>query len=97
MAPEISYSISSKQENDSKTERQVFIEKSLPGGGPQGTIIALILFLVPINELGFSGQTNNTGDMITSCKRNNIQSQIQVLAGDDRWGGGWRENNIRVL
>ena len=36
-------------------------EKSLPGYGPQGTGIALILFLVLINELGFNGQLNNAG------------------------------------
>ena len=43
--------------------------KSLPGGGPQGTILALLLFLVLINDVGFSNQENNAGDLVAS-KRN---------------------------
>ena len=42
--------------------------KALPGGGPQGTLLGLLLFLVLINEVGFEGQNNNNGDIIT-CKR----------------------------
>ena len=30
--------------------------KPLPGGGPQGTILALLLFLILINDMGFSNQ-----------------------------------------
>ena len=33
--------------------------KSLPGGGPQGTLLGLFLFLILINEVGFEGQVNN--------------------------------------
>ena len=42
--------------------------KALPGGGPQGTLLGLLLFLVLINEVGFEGQNNNNGEIIT-CKR----------------------------
>ena len=43
--------------------------KSLPGGGPQGTILALLLFIVMINDMGFEGQENNAGEIVT-CKNN---------------------------
>ena len=41
-------------------------QKSLPGGGPQGTLLGLLLFLVLINDLGFEGQRNNAGELATS-------------------------------
>ena len=43
--------------------------KNLPGGGPQGTLLALLLFIVLINDLGFEGQLNNVGEIAT-CKSN---------------------------
>ena len=43
-------------------------EKRLPGVGPQGTLLGLLLFIVLINDIGFSNQKNNVGDLIT-CKR----------------------------
>ena len=52
--------------------------KSLPGGGPQGTILALLLFIVLINDIGFEGQQNNVGDIITSKKNLKIINEIHL-------------------
>ena len=62
---------------------KVSTEKLLPGGGPQGTIIALILFLVLINDLGFDDQMNNAGEVITKVKRTNAQGKIHLKYVDD--------------
>ena len=37
----------------------------LPGGGPQGTILGMFLFLVLINAAGFREALKNTGEIIT--------------------------------
>ena len=41
---------------------------SLPGGGPQGSLLGLFLFLVLINDAGYEGQENNIGELITKKK-----------------------------
>ena len=57
--------------------------KSLPGGGPQGTILALLLFIVLINDIGFEGQTNNVGDLITSKRNMKFVNEIHLKYVDD--------------
>ena len=57
--------------------------KSLPGGGPQGTLLALLLFIVLINDLGFEGQMNNAGELITDKKNLKHLNEIHLKYVDD--------------
>ena len=66
-----------------KYKGQTSSVKSMPGGGPQGTILALLLFIVLINDLGFEGQLNNAGDIITSKRNMKIANQIHLKYVDD--------------
>ena len=47
----------------------MFCPVSLPGGGPQGTLLWLLLFLVLINDIGFEDQHSDVGEIITFKKR----------------------------
>ena len=57
--------------------------KPLPGGGPQGTLLGLLLFLVLINDAGFSDQANDTGDRLTSRKKVKAANLIHLKYVDD--------------
>ena len=57
--------------------------KWLPGGGPQGTLLGLLLFLVLINDVGFPNQTQNLGEVITCKKRITSMNEIHLKYVDD--------------
>ena len=44
---------------------EISSEKYLPGGGPQGTLLGLFLFLILVNDIGFENQDGNMADMLT--------------------------------
>ena len=58
-------------------------KKYLPGGGPQGTLLGLLLFLGLINDAGFDNQCNNAGEIITSKKNFKAANQIHLKYVDD--------------
>ena len=57
--------------------------KSLPGGGPQGTLLGLLLFIVLINNIGFENQVNNVGELITCRRKLSLLNEIHLKYVDD--------------
>ena len=55
----------------------------LPGGGPQGTLLGLFLFLILIDDAGFDGQENNVGELITAKKKVKEMNVIHLKYVDD--------------
>ena len=57
--------------------------KNLPGGGPQGTLLGLLLVIVLINDVGFGNQHNNIGEILTSKRNMHQANQIHLKYVDD--------------
>ena len=47
--------------------------KKLPGGGPQGTVLGMFLFLILINAAGFQEKIKNMGEIVTNPAINKRQ------------------------
>ena len=67
--------------------------KSLPGGGPQGTILALLLFIILINDIGCKNCTNSNClkelhlkfvDDLTIAESVNLQTDLELVNIEDR-------------
>ena len=57
--------------------------KKLPGGGPQGALLGLLLFLVLINDVGFEDQSNENGEIITCKRRVKTYNELHLKYVDD--------------
>ena len=58
-------------------------ERNLPGGGPQGTLLSLLLFLVLVNDIGFNDQKNDAGEIATSKRNMKELNLIHLKFVDD--------------
>ena len=58
--------------------------KDMPGGGPQGTVLGMFLFLILINEAGFTDQTKRLGEKLTTAasKRDEISTMHAKYVDD---------------
>ena len=74
------------------TERELIVRykgrisgrKMLPGGGPQGTILGLFLFLILINSAGYQNLEKSIGQQITMKKnKRNVMPNTHVKFVDD--------------
>ena len=57
--------------------------KPLPGGGPQGTLLGLLLFLIMINDCGFENTEERIGDTITGRKKKFNSTTLHTKYVDD--------------
>ena len=51
--------------------------KEMPGGGPQGTVLGMLSFIILINNVGFNQEDRNIGEYIT--RANNAHKVIETM------------------
>ena len=58
--------------------------KDMPGGGPQGTVLGMFLFLILINQAGFANQNRNLGEKLATAasKRDEIENMHAKYVDD---------------
>ena len=57
--------------------------KPLPGGGPQGTLLGLLLFLILMNDCGFDNNGKDIGTTITKKKNKFAPNTLHTKYVDD--------------
>ena len=83
MAFEDCHGLPYQQENDCQVQGQaVRYEEPARRWPPMKTLLGLLLFIVLINDVGFEGQENNTGDLITK-KNMKTMNEIHLKYVDD--------------
>ena len=56
----------------------------MPGGGPQGTVLGMFLFIILINKAGFANQSRTLGEKLTSAasKRDKMEDMHAKYVDD---------------
>ena len=46
---------------------EMSVKKNMPGGGPQGTVVGMFLFIILINSVGFKQEDQTVGENVTKA------------------------------